>query len=223
MRWIDLGNPAPTEVPQPYCSAPWPAGRSHPLPREFADTTRSFRDVAHLRRSRRTYSAPDETTLSHLLSLTCRAHSIISQQLGFPQTMRPAPSAGAIHPVHVILHGKDDPCWSRYDPFAHALVELPSGLQPCIVRTALEHVLPSAGSTLILFAAEPALTFAKYSDGCSLIWRDAGILQGYFSAAAEALELHFCLVGVTGEPWVSRLIEQRTLIGVGAGYVGSAP
>jgi len=222
MSWIDLGNPIPKEAPQPYTPAPWPAGRSRSLPREFAGATRSFQDVAHLRRSRRTYRAPDETTLSHLLSLTCRAGSTISQQLGFPQTMRPAPSAGAIHPVHVILHGKDDPGWSRYDPFTHALVELPSGLKPCIVRTALEHVLPSADATLILFAAEPALTFAKYSDGCSLIWRDAGVLQGYFSAAAEALALHFCLVGVTGEPWVSRLVDQRALIGVGAGYVGSA-
>ena len=222
MSWIDLGNPAPLEVPQPYSPMPWPKGKVRSLRREFDGATRSFRHVVHTRRSRRTFGQPDETRVSHLLSLTCRAHSIISQQLGFPQTTRPAPSAGAIHPVHVILHGIEDPGWTRYDPFEHALVELRSKLKPSTVRTALDRVLPSARATLILFAAEPTLTFAKYRDGCSLIWRDAGVLQGYFSAAAEALKLHFCLVGVTGEPWVSRLVDQKALIGVGAAYLGSA-
>lgn len=222
MSWIDLGNPVPLEAPQPYSPTQWPKGKAHTLCEEFDEATRSFQHVVDTRRSRRTFDPPDEARLSHLLSLTCRARSIISQQLGFPQSARPAPSAGAIHPVHVILHGVNDPGWSRYDPFEHALVELPSRLEPSTVRAALDHVLPSARATLILFAAEPALTFAKYRDACSLIWRDAGVLQGYFSAAAEALELYFCLLGVTGEPWVSRLVDQKTLIGVGAAYVGSA-
>jgi hypothetical protein len=73
----------------------------------------------------------------------------------------------------------------------------------------------------MLFAAEPNLTFAKYNEACSLIWRDAGVLQGILSLAAEDLGLNFCLVGVTGEPWVSGLIEQNTLVGVGAAYVGA--
>lgn len=222
MSWIDLGNPAPLEEPQPYSPTPWPKGKVRYLRAEPDGPARSFQQTVHTRRSQRIFDSPDEARLSHLLSWTCRASSIISQHLGFPQTTRPAPSAGAIHPVHVILHGIDDPGWCRYDPFEHALVELPSRLEPSTVRRALDHLLPSARATLILFAAEPALTFAKYRDGCSLIWRDAGVLQGYFSAAAEALELRFCLIGVTGEPWVSRLIDQKMLIGVGAAYVGSA-
>jgi hypothetical protein len=222
MSWIDLGNPAPWEAPRPYSPAPWPKGTVRNLRPEFEGPTCSFLQIVDTRRSRRTFDSLDEARLSHLLSMTCRAHSIISRQLGFPQTTRPAPSAGAIHPVHLILHGPHDPGWSRYDPFEHSLVELPSRIEPSAVRSELDHVLPSGSATLILFAAEPALTFAKYRDGCSLIWRDAGVLQGYFSAAAEALELPFCLIGVTGEPWVSRLVDQKALIGVGAAYVGSA-
>jgi len=80
-----------------------------------------------------------------------------------------------------------------------------------------------AGSaTLLLFVAEPGMTIAKYSNASSLIWRDAGILQGYFAAAAESLDLNFCFLGVTGEPWASQLVDQPGLCGVGAAYVGAA-
>jgi SagB-type dehydrogenase family enzyme len=222
MSWIDLGNPTPLEYPQPHSPVAWPGGKVRSLCETSDRPTRSFMEVAETRRTRRTFESPGETRLSQLFSMTCRAHSIISREFGFPQTTRSAPSAGAIHPVHVILHGIDDRGWSRYDPFEHALVDLPSRLEPSTVRSALDPVLPSDRATLLLFAAEPALTFAKYREACSLIWRDAGILQGYFSAAAEALDLNFCLIGVTGEPWVSQLVDENALVGVGAAYVGSA-
>jgi SagB-type dehydrogenase family enzyme len=165
----------------------------------------------------------DEAQLSNLLSLTCRVQTIVSESLGFAQSMRPAPSAGAIHPIHVVLNGIHEPGWHRYDPFAHSLVELKSRVTVATVRDAFEIVLPVAGATLILFAAEPDRMFAKYCEGSSLVWRDAGVLQGYFAAAAEALELNFCLLGVTGEPWVSQLVDGANLVGAGAAYVGTAP
>lgn len=222
MSWIDLGNPAPLEAPQMCVPRPWPEGKVRLLSDEHLDVPATFQHIASTRHSRRDFYPSEDPRLGQLLDMTCRARTVISHQLGFPQTSRPAPSAGAIHPVHVILHRFDDPGWSRYDPMKHALIELPSSVTPSSVRRGLNEVLPGAAATIILFAAEPALTFAKYRHACSLIWRDAGVLQGFFSAAAEALALNCCLLGVTGEPWVSRLVEQKTLIGVGAAYVGSS-
>jgi SagB-type dehydrogenase family enzyme len=174
------------------------------------------------RRSGREYAAPSIEELAHLLSLSCRVREVLSPAGTLPQSSRPAPSAGALHPIHIILHRRNEPQWNRYDPYTHALWELRSDTPPSVVRGALESVLPGGDATLMLFAAEPGLTFAKYHRACSLIWRDAGVLQGFLSLAAAAIGLNFCLVGVTGEPWVRGLVEQDALVGVGAAYVGAA-
>ena len=125
--------------------------------------------------------------------------------------------------MHLIVHFPGTATWHRHDPVGHSLVEVPSALSPAEVRISLDRVLPGGAATLMLFAVEPGMTFAKYRGACSLVWRDAGVLQGPLAIAAEALNLHFCLLGVTGEPWVGRLLDQPGLIGVGAAYVGAAP
>jgi SagB-type dehydrogenase family enzyme len=221
MRWIDLGNPTPRAKIEPQVPVEWPDGREYPLPTNLDEPSRSFAEVARFRRSKRAYAAPAIEQLAQLLSLSCRVRAPLSLSGELPQSSRSVPSAGALHPIHVILHRRQERQWHRYDPYRHSIWELRSNLSPSSVRAALEEVLPGGDATLMLFAAEPGLTFAKYNQACSLIWRDAGVLQGILSLAAEALGLHFCLIGVTGEPWVSGLIEQNTLVGVGAAYVGA--
>jgi SagB-type dehydrogenase family enzyme len=223
MTWIDLGNPQPLEPPQPYVFVPWPEGQARPLEGGLGPQGATLAAISGNRHSRRSFAAPEITKIGELLALTSRVSSVVSSTLGFLQTTRPTPSAGAIHPIHLILHSSREHGWCRYDPLEHALIDLPSPVAPTIVRDALNIVLPGQDATLLLFAGEPALTFAKYRDACSLLWRDAGVLQGYLSLAAEALRLNFCLLGVTGEPWISALIEQKALRGVGAAWVGAAP
>jgi SagB-type dehydrogenase family enzyme len=221
MSWIDLANPSPQPYPRVYSPIAWPERSIRTFPSTPDFCTRSFAQIAHARRTRRSFGSLDDAQLSALLSLTCRAKSVISTKLGFPQSTRPSPSAGAVHPIHVVLNGIRDSGWYRYEPFNHHLVELKSRVEVSAVRSALDKVIPGERATLILFAAEPEMTFTKYRDGSSLVWRDAGVLQGYFAAAAEALGLGLCLIGVTGDPWVSRLVDNRGLIGVGAAWVGA--
>ena len=78
----------------------------------------------------------------------------------------------------------------------------------------------SDDATLLLFAAKPERTFAKYDSACSLVWRDAGVLLGYLSIAAESIGLNFVPLGINGEPFVSRLVDQAGLVGVGGAFVG---
>jgi hypothetical protein len=73
-----------------------------------------------------------------------------------------------------------------------------------------------------MFAAEPGKTFSKYTEANSLIWRDAGVLLGYFSFVAHALQLSFCPLGITGECWASQLDKQGRLVGVGLAIVGAS-
>jgi hypothetical protein len=220
MSWIDLGQPRPRDEPLHYKTVKWPDGDRFPLPRDAPLPTLSFADIAVHRRTRRSFAEMDESKLASLLLLTSTVIQRGLDRFGFEESFRPAPSAGAIHPIHVIINEYGDAHWHRYDPLARCLVEIRTSIEPATVREDFEHVLPPGHATVLLFAAEPGMTFAKYHNGCSLIWRDGGVLQGYFAAAAEALQLNFSLLGVTGEPWVSRLIGPPALVGVGAAYVG---
>ena len=85
----------------------------------------------------------------------------------------------------------------------------------------MDKLLHAPEATLFLFAAEPGMTAAKYGDPLSLVWRDAGVLLGYLAAAAESIDLRLCPLGVTGDPWVRRLVDQAGLAGVGTALVGA--
>jgi SagB-type dehydrogenase family enzyme len=221
MDWIDLGNPVPRTKLLRHIPLKWPHEKQLLLPEDPNEGNRSLAEVLSSRRSKRDYSTPTIEKLAQLFSLSSRVTDVLSSAETLPQSIRPAPSAGALHPIHIILHRHGEHHWDRYDPYTHSLWGLRSATPPSIVRAALQEVLPGDGAALLLFAAEPKLTFAKYEHACSLIWRDAGVMQGFLSLAAEAIGLNFCLIGVTGEPWVSGLVEQNSLVGVGAAYVGA--
>jgi len=220
MNWIHLGNPVPRAKSEPYEPIRWPRFDERRLP-EMADPGTSFAEVVSGRRSHRDFADLPIEKLGSLLKLACKVRGRLGSVQGLTQSTRPAPSAGALHPIHVILHRSGEELWQRYDPYNHSLVGLQANHSPSNVRDSLAEVLVGGDATLMLFVADPDLTFAKYEQACSLIWRDAGVLQGVFSLAAEALGLHWCLLGVTGEPWASGLIQEHPLVGVGAAYVGA--
>jgi hypothetical protein len=145
-----------------------------------------------------------------------------NSDLGFPLSQRPAPSAGAIHPIHVVLNFPDNDRWWRYDADSHVLIEIDGQNVLGPLRVHCAEVLPLNNGLLVLFVAEPGKTLSKYDAGCSLIWRDAGVLLGLMSLTAEALQLNFCPLGITGEPWARQLNQQGHLVGVGVAVLGSS-
>lgn len=229
MTWKDLGNPYPLPEPVPYPPLEWPEGDELVFGEGVATTdgretvSTSFASLVGSRRTRYGFSALSHQTLGALFTLTNRVSLRGSDQLGFALSQRPAPSAGAIHPIHVITHLPCSPCLHRYDPFAHSLRELHCDADVAKLREAMNVVVNGGDGVLLMFVAEPGRTFAKYAQASSLVWRDAGILQGYFSMAAEALGLNFSPLGVTGEPWAGQLVQKTGLAGVGAAFVGGRP
>lgn len=83
-----------------------------------------------------------------------------------------------------------------------------------------QQTLPSEQATRLLLVAELGKTAAKYQHGESLIWRDAGALLAVMAVVAEALDCVLCPLGITGEPWASRLAPPGVLTGVGLVLVG---
>lgn len=227
MTWPDLGSPRPRCEAQRYSPVRWPEGERIPLPplttlpAHDPIFVRSFVDLATRRRSAREFAPLTLDRLGWLLALANRQLACGPQHLGFPLTRRPSPSAGAIHPVHLIVQSPDLGGWRRYDPIGHGLMSVPGGPDVQAVRKETDELVAAPAATLLLLVAEPGKTAAKYLNPDSLVWRDAGVLLGYLSLAAEALDLAFVPLGITGDPWVGTLVDEPGLAGVGAALVGT--
>ena len=222
MGWTDLGEPKPRPTPLPHVPIAWPDGIRKLLSDRIPETPK-FSEVSFGRRSRRGFSPLSDDDLGALFALTCKTQRFGKSDQGLSIQQRPCPSAGALHPVHLIIIDSLNHVWRRYDSRTHALVEVRSRLSPRLVLGALQTVADAQSGTFLILAAEPGITAAKYSAPDSLIWRDAGVLLGVMALAAEALSLRFCPLGTTANECASNLLEEPGLVGVGAAFMGTAP
>jgi len=222
--WATLGSPVPRQDPKPY--TPWqcPVVRSIALP-AASDVVSRWSDALQQRRSRRDFAPIGMQALSTFLWHTLHCQRTAESPMGFSLQQRPVPSAGAIHPVHLLVQlPLEGGQWARYNPVTHALdiVDHTANVLQGLCEEA-DQVLRAEPGSLLLFVAEPEMTAAKYDNPCSLIWRDAGVMQGALAIAAEALALNYCLLGITGDPWAGRLSKQCHLVGVGLAALGARP
>jgi len=218
----NFAEPRPRSVPETYSLFEWPAGgrvtRLNPAPPQLIV---DIVQVLQNRQSRRLLGSLSLTQLGYLLWLSCRTHSLRSSDYGFDQEFRPHPSAGAMHPIHLVCQRSAGMPWERYDPLAHSLVALPQSeryAQEARVRAA--NILPTDEAVLLALVAESGKTGAKYEDGQSLVWRDAGVVLGYLSLIAETLKLGFCPLGMTGDAYVAPMSAQGQLQGAGLALIG---
>lgn len=223
MTWIDLGDPLPRPVPEWYEPLEWELGEACPLPASSVVLAQPFSKVLDARASHREFGVVHDQQLGTFLWHACRTRGVGTSNLGFDLEHRAAPSAGAIHPIHIVLKRPGDDRWWLYDSRAHQLVELryATGRLAGLYELSLQ-VLDGDKATRILFLAEPGKTLGKYQNGCSLVWRDAGTLLAVMALTATAQGLNFCPLGITGEPWASTLADHGKLAGVGLALLGSA-
>jgi SagB-type dehydrogenase family enzyme len=215
-------DPVPRTIPTRYAPVAWDIGSRRLLDVFAGDCLGTMAATLEDRRSERTFAAVPDALLGTLLWHTARTKESGPSSLGFQIEHRLAPSAGAIHPIHVVVQLADGGGWARYNPQEHSLDVLLNGgrlLQPLVDQC--EKVLPLGNGRLALFVAEPGMTAAKYDNSESLVWRDAGILQGCLALVAASLGLNYCLLGITGNPWVTTLSNQGKLQGVGVAIFGA--
>lgn len=199
----------------PYSRFQWPVARSELLP------AAGQLDSKKERRSCRDFAAPTIADLSTLLWHVGRCQEALPVPAGMDLQLRPLPSAGAIHPIHILIERPETGAWTLYDPLAHSLQHLNDVESLATLRaTAAEYVDPGSGITLV-FVAEPGLTEAKYDDAASLVWRDAGVLQGAIAFLAPKAGLACCLLGLTADRFVAPLGKQHELVGVGTAILGA--
>lgn len=216
-------DPIPRSQPVMYRPFVWPEGTALQLaPRNHA-LELDLVELLVLRQTRRDFKKPiEDARLGEFLWLACRNRSSRPSPFGSDQESRVYPSAGAMHPIHVLI-ARDGGCWMRYDPVTHMLVELPGSTDSvAAAREVAGHLIEVGRGLLVGFVAEPGKTAAKYENHETLVWRDAGVVLGYMSVVAEALGLAFCPLGITGRPYLTDYLPDTvSLHGVGLAVVGA--
>lgn len=215
-----LSDPQPRATPSSYVRFCWPVTYRKMLKPGSAPKLVDLAEILTTRRSHRPGITPTIEALGALLWQVSRTICVAPSPYGFELERRPVPSAGALHPIHILLRWPKEGVWARYDPRTHHLEYL-ADEQGHLVGLA-EHALEVAEATdgvVMAFVAEPGRTASKYENGESLVWRDAGVLQGTLCAVAPALGLQVCLLGPTGDTWISRLADECQLRGAGLAHV----
>lgn len=179
--------------------------------------------VMERRETRRDFSRPvGHEAVGEFLWLTGRNRSSRPSPYGFDQESRPHPSAGAMHPIHILVGASAGP-WRRYDPVEHALVELRgSTANADLVRRRATELVDVDHGLVLALVAEPGKTGSKYMNPESLVWRDAGVVLGYMSMVAEVLDLSFCPLGITAYAELAEILGATTLLfGAGLAVLGA--
>ena len=214
-------NPRPRAVPdQMLPRARWPVTRALDCGEIVAPLERSFVATLEARRSHRVMTRAPLREVVNAIAFGVRPRETIESD-AFGRSRRPSPSAGAIHPVDVLL--VDGPTRIfRYAPHAHQLEalrvqsrrHLDAFLEDC------REILPEALGTGIVLVGEMNRVAAVYKRPESLLWRDAGVLLQTLALVATAYRLAFCPLGILGAPVVQAIGLSEQISGVGVALIG---
>lgn len=220
----DLPDPIVRAHAGVYQPLVWPDGERVQLAARWNPLNLDFAKLIEERQTRRDFHRiPTLSEMGDFLWFACRSRNSAPSPYGPDLESRAHPSAGALHPIHVLLAADGQP-WSRYEPTTHALIELTATVSiAAATRAMASHVLPADRAMVIALVAEPGKSACKYDHVDTLVWRDAGIVLGYMSVVAEALGLAFCPLGPTGHGISTNgLPNADKLRGVGLALVSSA-
>ncbi|MGV8268318.1 hypothetical protein ACV334_37680, partial [Pseudomonas aeruginosa] len=101
MDWINLSSPRVRAEPGHYQPFTWPNGTFHARPEIEHARYKSIPNILDHRRTRRTFNTLSVDQLGQLLWRSTRTQAIAESGYGFDLELRPTPSAGAIHPIHI--------------------------------------------------------------------------------------------------------------------------
>lgn len=203
----------------------WPLGHrwdrwtAAPRPR------RGFHEVLVQRRSERMLG---RVPLREVLDVVAAATIVQAERVADPlgRTRRPAPSAGALHPVSVVIVriGYPDILF-RVEPRSGALHALRARDTDAMASavSSLREVVPASHPTFLVLLGDLGLVRAAYANPGSLLWRDAGALLATLHLCASAAGLGFCALGPLGTGFASALFPGRAdVVGCGTAAIGVA-
>jgi len=215
-----MDNPAPRFPRKGIKANQYPIlARGSVLKRPNTHFSFNFFDAIKVRRSEKRLKKLIDDQLDHLLWFSSKAHAVAMND-GYLFSLRSSPSAGAIHPIDIIIHRPDNVRLEYYNPFEHCLY--PLNLNQGIVDAFLQHIaeaFPNRDGVLLWFVGHGDRTSASYINHESLVWRDAGALIQTVQLTAVCLGLVSCPVGSLGAPYVGEMLNGFDDITSGGGII----
>lgn len=177
----------------------YPLGKKEKLMKPDVALNSSFIDVLFKRRSYKNLTFCEITKISEVLFYCMRIHEITNDITGTITSKRICPSAGARHPIDIIV-SLPEKLKERelfyYNPIDHSLNKL------MLVRKKVATFLEDINSTLFLndaylfwFSIQVEKTGSKYLNPESLYWRDAGCLLYAIQLISTYIGIGSCPIG----------------------------
>ncbi|WP_264048534.1 nitroreductase family protein [Methylobacterium flocculans] len=216
------GDVRPRGSMLPFDTVTWPVTRSFGLGNVVPPMPSNFMEVLETRSSERHLSRAPLREVANLLLVAAAARH--AWGVSPRRSLRPSHSAGAIHPLSVlVVRSGPKPRILRLDPFAARIEflrpERPKRLVDLV--DAASRIVPSAAADILVLAADPAVPNAIYEEAVSLVWRDAGALMQTIHLCATAFRLGLCPMGILGHEALEAVFGDSTaLFAAGSAVVG---
>ncbi|NOK16003.1 hypothetical protein HMI50_02995 [Corallococcus carmarthensis] len=217
--------------PRPRLKAKTPVPLGWPLrsrvccPPVVPPIPQAFAAVLEARRSIRVMQRAPLREIVNALAFATRPR-VLREGDVLSRSRRPSPSAGALHPIELVLvDWRGRPRVMRYDAFSHQL-ELLIVADPEALRRfirACGDLLPEVRGTALVLIGHASRTAAVYEMATSLLWRDAGALTQTLFLTATAFRLAFCPLGILGHEVVQALGLPADALATGAALIGRSP
>lgn len=222
-----MTNPLPQRSEKKVLPFPYPITATRKLKSPKNLPSVDFFKTIKERRSIRIFKKIKEEDLSNLLWASSKIQSINLQDNGYVLTQRPTPSAGARHPIDLVISCPtmaSNETLFYYNPIEHSLNEL--DLNKRISESLYKHgqeVLPAGSEvTMVWLVTHKNRTNAKYRNADSLVWRDAGAVLYCIQIVCSALGLNSCQIGTLGNPYIKELFKELGMVsGGGCIFIGN--
>ena len=208
---------APDQMVRPIC---WPVSRTVNCGGIVPPPDQSFVATLEARRSQRFMTQASLRELVNAVAFGTQPRETMEGD-SFSRSRRPSPSAGALHPVDVLLVRGASRVF-RYVPLGHRLQLLhashPEHLK--VFAGDCHDILPKASGTAIVLVGDMARVAAIYHRPESLLWRDSGALLQTLALVAAAYRLAFCPLGILGLRVVHAIGLSTSVSALGAALIG---
>lgn len=220
-----MKNPTPKDRPDIYSPFIYPVKRIERLARFSETRDMEFMEVLFSRTSAKDFSRATPNEVSELLYLSTKIRSIEIDDTNFFLTKRTTPSAGARHPIDLMVSLAASPPMERilsyYNPIDHSLGELV--IPANSLRNFFEEVdrnLSIQDACVIWFSIQITKTSSKYSNPESLYWKDTGALLYCLQIISTYLGLKSCPLGTLAENSFHNLFLNHNLLSGGGILIG---
>lgn len=217
-----MENPIPRSEIEHFEPFIYPSNRKISLNRIFDKKQGEFIDVLLTRSSSNKLSSISLVEISELLYNTAKIQNLEQSDSGFLITKRMTPSAGARHPIDLLISPfQDNRVLFYYNPLDHSLNEIQ--IDPLLAKNFFDEVNENVSlqeACLIWFSIQPQKTSSKYENPESLYWRDAGALLYCIQIVANFLNLKSCPLGTLASKSFYKLFNTQSLIPGGGMLIG---